>query len=115
MIGPVCYLELLPPHRRGRQRLFRWLYGGFLAAEFAFFLFSYLLRFSGPQRAPSYQATGDFVNNYVEVFMVQQYALLLLVLPAFAAGTITDEKTRGTLQGLLITELSSGEIIVGKL
>jgi ABC-type transport system involved in multi-copper enzyme maturation permease subunit len=115
MIGPVCYLELLPPHRRGRQRLFRRLYGGFLAAELGLFLYRYLLTFLGGPHRPHYPAAGDFVNNYVEVFMVQQYVLLLLVLPAFAAGSITDEKTRGTLQGLLITELSSWEIILGKL
>jgi ABC-type transport system involved in multi-copper enzyme maturation permease subunit len=117
MLGPVWYLELLPPHRRGRQRLFRWMYGAFLLVEFLFFSQAYQIRAYNPfaNRETQIEALSIFVGNYVEVFMVQQYALLLLVLPAFAAGSITDEKTRGTLQGLLITELSSWEIVVGKL
>src|SRR5262249_18472537 len=56
-----------------------------------------------------------FINSYVWAFVVQQFVLLLLLTPAFVAGAITDEKSGGTLQHLLTTNLSTWEIVVGKL
>ena len=47
--------------------------------------------------------------------MIQQLLLVLLATPAFTAGAITDEKTRGTLQHMLTAHLTAGEIILGKL
>ena len=41
--------------------------------------------------------------------------LLLLATPAFVAGAITDEKRRGTLQYLLISDLDTRHIILGKM
>jgi ABC-type transport system involved in multi-copper enzyme maturation permease subunit len=41
--------------------------------------------------------------------------ILLLITPAFVAGAITDEKRRGTLQYLLLTDLEARHIILGKL
>jgi ABC-type transport system involved in multi-copper enzyme maturation permease subunit len=115
MIGAVCHLELLHLHRRGRQRLFCMIYGGWLLAEFGFMYLTYVLRSSSAQPIGRIEAASDFMNNFVELFIVQQYILLLLVTPALVAGTITDEKTRGTLQHLLTTALTSPEIILGKL
>jgi ABC-type transport system involved in multi-copper enzyme maturation permease subunit len=115
MIGAVSYLELLQLHRRGRQRLFCLIYGGWLLAEFVAMYLSYLLAISSRRPLVRIEAASHFINNFVELFVVQQYVLLLLVTPAFVAGTITDEKTRGTLQHLLTTSLTSPEIILGKL
>src|SRR4051794_27118709 len=99
MIGPIFYLELLHLHRRGRQRLFCLIYGGWLLAEFVVLYLGYLMRRGSPNRpVMRIEAASDFINSFVELFVVQQYALLLLVTPALVAGTITDEKTRGTLQ-----------------
>ena len=39
----------------------------------------------------------------------------MLVTPTFVAGAIADEKSRGTLQDLLTAQLSSWEIVTGKL
>ena len=44
----------------------------------------------------------------------QQTIVILMSTPAFAAGSLTDEKRRGTLDFLLSTPLSSVEIVVGK-
>ena len=41
--------------------------------------------------------------------------LLLLATPAYTAGAIPDEKTRGTLQYLLAADLTAWEILAGKL
>jgi ABC-type transport system involved in multi-copper enzyme maturation permease subunit len=116
MIGAVCYLELLHVHRRGRQRLFCWVYAGWLLAEFGLLYSIYWLSSSPPNRVlVRIEAASDFINNFIELFVVQQYILLLLVTPALVAGTITDEKTRRTLPHLLTTGLTSVEIILGKM
>ena len=49
------------------------------------------------------------------MIVTQNYLVLLLATPVLAAGAITDEKSRGTLQYLLVTELQPWEILVGKL
>src|SRR5437879_566470 len=58
---------------------------------------------------------ADFCRTVVELMVGQQFLLLVLVTPAFAAGSISDEKTRGTLQEWLTTDLSAWEILRGKL
>src|SRR5262249_7856275 len=58
---------------------------------------------------------GHFLQIYLSLFVAQQFYLLLLVLPTFAAGTITDEKARGTLQLLMTAHLTSADIILGKM
>ena len=44
-----------------------------------------------------------------------QLTLVMLAAPAATAGAICQDKTRGTLAHLLVTDLSSWEIILGKL
>src|SRR5205807_2825583 len=58
---------------------------------------------------------ADLCRTVVELMVGQQFLLLLLVTPAFAAGSVSDEKTRGTLQEWLTTDLSAWEILRGKL
>ncbi len=68
-----------------------------------------------PDQQPDPSVTGRFAANYVDVFVIQQLILVLLATPAFTAGAVTDEKTRGTLQHMLTAHLTAGEIILGKL
>src|SRR5262249_21150231 len=56
-----------------------------------------------------------FAGNFLTWIIYQQYLIVLLATPAFTAGGITDEKTRGTLLYLFSADLSSWEILVGKL
>lgn len=60
-------------------------------------------------------ALADFCRDYLGMIVTQNYLVLLLATPVLAAGAITDEKSRGTLQYLLVTELQPWEILVGKL
>lgn len=112
MVGPVLYMEMLLGSRRGRQYLFRWIYAGWLIAQF---LFLYLIYRAGTGLTSDRNATAEFASHFVQIFVVQQLILLLLATPAFAAGAITDEKTRGTLQHMLTADLTAWEIVVGKL
>jgi ABC-type transport system involved in multi-copper enzyme maturation permease subunit len=122
MLGPVFHLELQHGSRRGRQFTFRWLYAGWLLAEFLALFLHYQAQSpswgnaSGlANRSLAMQAFSTFARAFAELFVVQQFLLLLLAMPAFAAGSITDEKVRGTLQDLLTTNLTATEIILGKL
>jgi hypothetical protein len=107
MVGPVLYLEMLLGGRRGRQYVFRWLYGGWLVLQLLFFYAAYWARFKagrfgwmgGP---PDASATGDFASGFVQLFVVQQLILLLLA-------------TRGTLQYMLTAHVTAAEIVIGKL
>jgi ABC-type transport system involved in multi-copper enzyme maturation permease subunit len=120
MIGPVLSQELLLGSRRGRQQIFRRVYAGWLILQLLAFYWLYLVesnwlgaRMFGGDLDP--QAAGEFGSRFTAVLIGQQLLLLLLATPAFTAGAITDEKTRGTLQYLLTADLSPWEIILGKL
>lgn len=115
MFGPVFFLEWLNACRRGRHHLFRLIYVAVLLAEFAFFLLSWSFRVLFPQDyGPLRQTTVELAWGYFTFFTVQHLLLILLLAPALAAGSITDEKSRGTLTLVLTTDLTSAEILVGK-
>jgi ABC-type transport system involved in multi-copper enzyme maturation permease subunit len=118
MIGSLVYLELLRDNRRGRQYLFRWLYAGWLILQLLGCYVLYRARWIASTLEtgrPNTNTTGDFASDFVQLFVVQQFILLLLVTPAFTAGAITDEKSRGTLQYLISADVSARDIILGKL
>ncbi len=113
MIGPVLYQEMLLASRRTRQHVFRWIYAGWMTFQLLGLAFIYgfqtLLPFSEKMNF-----TIDVCFVITPVFIVQQFILLVLTTPVFVAGAVTDEKTRGTLQYLLTTDLTVWNIILGK-
>jgi ABC-type transport system involved in multi-copper enzyme maturation permease subunit len=113
MIGPVLHQEMLLGSRRNKLYIFRWLYGAWLVVQilwFAFIGWIALLSKNSDQAVTAYLST-----HFLQVFVAQQLALVLIATPVFVAGAITDEKTRGTLQYLMTTDLASWHILVGKL
>ena len=120
MVGPVLAQELLLGSRRSRQQIFRRIFTGWLMAQLLFFYFLYLINANviGHQMLGArlnIHATTEFATSFASTLIYQQLILLLLATPAFTAGAITDEKASGTLQYLLAADLTSGEIILGKL
>src|SRR5437660_7095273 len=120
MVGPVLAQELLLGSRRSRQQIFRRIFTGWLMAQFLFLYFRYLINANviGHQMLGArlnIHATTEFATSFASTLIYQQLILLLLATPAFTAGAITDEKASGTLQYLLAADLTSGEIILGKL
>jgi ABC-type transport system involved in multi-copper enzyme maturation permease subunit len=113
MVGPVLYLEMMLGGRRGRLMTFRYIYVGWLVLQFSSLYLLYLMNYA--QQEYKRNLTSQFATGFVEMFVVQQLIITLLVTPAFCAGAITDEKTRGTLQYLLTAHVTAGEIIIGKL
>ncbi len=103
MLAAVFQHEMLLAARRRRDHFLRWVYAALLLT-----LVPALtpLGNPGPHGAAYVQAFTDFLNLHL--------ACLLLLTPALAAGAITDEKTSGTLIGLLTSNLRPAEIVLGK-
>jgi ABC-type transport system involved in multi-copper enzyme maturation permease subunit len=110
MHGPVYVLEWLQASRRVQKLPWRSIYAIVLFVEMQWItirLLDYLV--SGNAYMVTYVAEA-----LLYIVSAQQTLLILIATPAFAAGSITDEKRRGTLDFLLTTPLTSGEIILGK-
>src|SRR5207244_2008019 len=56
-----------------------------------------------------------FATSFLESIVAQQFLFVAVVTPALVAGSITEEKSRGTLEHLLTSQLGPLAIIVGKL
>jgi ABC-type transport system involved in multi-copper enzyme maturation permease subunit len=125
MVGPVLHQELLLGSRRNRLYVFRWFYAAWLVAQVFYFWFvfqgeDYARRaalYAAGQSATANEASAPEVvgARFAETFVAQQMLFLVLVVPAFVAGAVTDEKRRGTLQYLLTSDLESRHIVLGKL
>jgi ABC-type transport system involved in multi-copper enzyme maturation permease subunit len=113
MIGPIFSLDLLRAARRGGHHRFRLAYCFVLALEAVVVWLLALSRanplFTG--QAFSAEEAGEMLFGGLRGLVLQQFCVLLLAAPAFAAGTITDEKATGTLQYLLATPLTAREIV----
>jgi ABC-type transport system involved in multi-copper enzyme maturation permease subunit len=114
--GPVFYLELRRLSRRKRYYALLTLYG---------LLLLYVVWSSNPQsgfvvnRAPAGGLTID-QWHYAGKSLFQDYALwqtamVVLLTPAMVAGVIAEERERKTMASLLVSRLTSAEIVLGKL
>jgi ABC-type transport system involved in multi-copper enzyme maturation permease subunit len=63
----------------------------------------------------SIQAQAEIGRRVCGAIMATQLAVVLLAAPAATAGAICLDRARGTLAHMLVTDLSSAEIVVGKL
>jgi ABC-type transport system involved in multi-copper enzyme maturation permease subunit len=117
MLRPILYQEMMLGSRRSQPHVFRWLFAGWLVVQ----LGGYLLLAGLIGRAAVPAAHWDHARfaanarSYAELYVFQLLVLLILATPALAAGAISDEKTRGTLQYLLTADLDAWEIVLGKL
>jgi ABC-type transport system involved in multi-copper enzyme maturation permease subunit len=117
MLGSVFLLEWKNASRRSRHRRFRALYTGLVVAELLVFLFGWFWRtawWSWFRGLSLHESLAELCDEYLWLLMFQHLLLLVLVTPAFAAGSVSDEKARGTFTLLLTTELTAPEIVLGK-
>ena len=116
--APIFSAEMLRAGRRGRTHGLRWLYAFWLCLQLV-----YVHDATHPAnygRAPQPSNSGGkedilFGRQFRDLVLTQQFILIILVTPAFVAGAITDEKTRGTLAGLLTAYVTPTDIVLGKL
>jgi ABC-type transport system involved in multi-copper enzyme maturation permease subunit len=115
--GPVFNIELLTTARRARYYAIRFAYGIMLL----FFVVQMVgiwrgegqgLWAGGELSISQMAATGQSIFGTLTVF---QGVAVLVITPALVAGVVADEKQRKTLQYLLVSRLTSTEIILGKL
>jgi ABC-type transport system involved in multi-copper enzyme maturation permease subunit len=119
VLGPVFFYDLVRSSRQGQIIGHRCLYAGLLA--FVLFV-AYSNRF--PQygiadlmqgKSLSVSERARFAESFFSNFMLLQFAVILLLTPLYTAGAIADEKERRTIELLFVTDLSSHEIVLGKL
>jgi ABC-type transport system involved in multi-copper enzyme maturation permease subunit len=130
MIGTVVDHELLLGSRRSRMKVYRWIYLIWLILQLFVFYGSFLIKEQINQISRYQFASmngGEFIpetplsapqivgNSFVATFITQHFILLAIATPALVAGAVTDEKRRGTLQYLMLTELGTRPLLLGKL
>ncbi len=111
-LGPVVRYELITTARRGRYYLRAWFTGCLLLLV----LWQQLRKFLGdPSGRGHARAIADICREHLHSFAGAQGMALLCLMPALVAGVIADEHQRKTLHYLLASQLSSAEIVLGKL
>lgn len=112
-MGAMLWLEWVRAARRPSTHWVRWFYAAWLALQLVALAAAAADAVGlGRQALPSNIAgtARDFVTHAVN----QHFLLLTMLTPALVAGTVTEEKTRGTLEPLLTTELTPVTILAGK-
>ncbi|TCK98699.1 ABC-2 family transporter [Natranaerovirga hydrolytica] len=108
MINPVFRKELKIATRSWKFAMMLFIYIGILAA-IGLFIFSQML--DSLAYSSGYQ---EFTMLYVLLGYLQ-FGLILFVVPALTAGSISGERERQTLEILLSTPLKSRSVLIGKL
>jgi hypothetical protein len=116
MFADLLQFELRLRCRRRQLHLFRWLYAAWLLYLFGrYFLPSLQPRadaWTAAQTADRFEWLG---GSFIALVLGQRFLFVILATPAFVAGQITEEKQRGVLQFVLLTELQSGQVVSAKL
>lgn len=133
LLGPVLLFDLIRTARRGRYVLLRCIYSLVLLGVLWSVYSQFSAGFTGQR--PSFQArvwnaqvqmTGPrvftdywtarrkemarFAEAFFSTFIIVQLGAVVLLTPAYTAGTIAEEKDRKTLEFLLATDLKDHEI-----
>jgi ABC-type Na+ efflux pump permease subunit len=110
-LGPVFAFEWLTNSRRWQVYALRSLFVAALLASVSLIWWTEVRDHAFPTIQAQAAVGAYFYNAIVGVAL----ALILLAAPAATAGSICLDKARGTLDHLLATDLSDGEIVLGKL
>jgi ABC-type transport system involved in multi-copper enzyme maturation permease subunit len=110
MMGPVFALEWMRTGRRLRAHLFRWICGALLLLQFLYYYSHYLDAGVGKPGV-----LANFAGTFLDLILLEEFLVVVLVTPALVAGTITEEKSRRTLEQLLTSQIPPLAIVVGKL
>jgi ABC-type transport system involved in multi-copper enzyme maturation permease subunit len=110
-LGPVFAAEWLSISRRWQGYAARVV---FVAAVLGALTVVWLAR-AVNRPAHSVRAQAEVGRVFSGALAVTQLAMVLLVAPAATAGSICLDRARGTLDHMLVTDLSAAEIVLGKL
>lgn len=110
LFGPVLFYDMVRAARRGRYVWMRCIYAGFLL-----FILSMTFVSTVVNQSNLRESASRIAENYFEAFMLVQLIVVIILTPAYVAGSIADEKERKTLEFLLATDLRNREIVLSKL
>ncbi len=120
LVGPLFRWELVRLARRGQDARARFILAGsllFVLTAFALIWFRHVpvedLFFGGSQQL-TIAESSTFANQFALTFLLAQMGVLALLTPAYAAGSISEEKENKTFIYLLVSDLTSREILFGK-
>jgi ABC-type transport system involved in multi-copper enzyme maturation permease subunit len=112
--GPVFVYEWLTTSRRWQLYAMRALYvGAILVGMILVARVQNRTTMAGPNA--SIQALAAYGQTLFLTVITIELTVVLLVGPALTAGAVCIDKLRGTLDHMLATDLSNGEIVLGKL
>ena len=115
VLGPVFFYEMVRTGRRTRYFVLRTLYSILLAFLVLNFFSMFATNYGGGVQRGSIRESADIASGYFLTVTWVQFVVLCLVTPAYVAGSISQEKEKKTLEFVLATDLSSREIVLGKL
>jgi ABC-type transport system involved in multi-copper enzyme maturation permease subunit len=116
LLGPVALYELVHTTRRSHFVLYR-LYAYFILIVLALFYCVWAAQSptaADEMRVPA-REMAQFARTFVFTFLSLQVLTFGVLTPAYTAGSLAEEKERGTLEFLLATDLRNREIVLGKL
>jgi len=114
--GPVFHAELLRLARRRRYYVSRCVYGFVLLYLIGVSVAPLLGRYGRTWKGThSLQEAAAIGHAVFVTFAFSQAGVILVITPALVAGVVADERQRKTLDYLLASCLSSGEIVLGKM
>ncbi|MGL6075311.1 MAG: ABC transporter permease subunit [Fimbriiglobus sp.] len=120
LFGPVFSYEMTRLGRKKSTFVFRMIYLALVLIPIMIELMPLTLSTFLPAIFPPKSqyidpaALSRIANTIFVSFNVIQYCVLLVLTPAYVAGSIAVEKERKTLEFLLATDLRSHEIVFGK-
>lgn len=109
--NPVFKKELKQTARMKRTALLILFYNFALAL---FGLFAFYITFHAKGTYHTYINYADILNIYMIITGIE-FILILFLVPALTAGSIVGEREKKTLDILLTTKMTPGQIVTGKL
>lgn len=110
-INPIYKKELKQNARMSKTAFMLFFYNALLAV---FGLFALFLIFNNNQKKGYHIDYSDILKIYGIIIGVE-YILVLVIIPAMTAGSISGEREKQTLEILLTTKVTTLQIVVGKL
>lgn len=124
MVGTIVRQEMLLGGRRFRLHVLRWVYAGWLILQVGWLFWVFTteefqlamirLQAGGSEMATHASAPEIVGARFAALFAWQQAVLLFLITPVVAGSALVDEKREGTLQYLLLTEVETRHLVLGK-
>ncbi|MGH7244578.1 MAG: ABC transporter permease subunit [Phycisphaerales bacterium] len=116
LFGPVFDREIRVVSRHVSSFWVRALYTLGLAAlaTLVYFVMTVEIRFNNSGRASSLQQLQMFAPTVGAFFAWFQFVIMCFVASTLTAGSICDERRKGSLSSLLATPLSPAQIVLGK-